>query len=202
LDSRIKKEISKSYAGARIDLLSDVKWTVGNPLVNPRNILIMSDDGKGNLRFSTTDSQTGSYSEGWISFAAWLPAKVALQRIRPGQALSADLFVTQEVNVSTGQAREYRAVILQDDLDLARLEATQTILEGQFLLSTGIKRTPDIRRGDTVRIHLISGDLTLTTSGIAEEPAYLSSQVKVMTGKSKRELQGSLLPGGIVEVKL
>jgi flagella basal body P-ring formation protein FlgA len=197
----LTKEVSKLYPNAKISFLNEINWVRGDHLDDSVGLSVIGDDSRGNIHFSITH-QSGAISEGWVAFAAWVPARVPIQRIKPGQALSPELFVTQEVNVSTGPAREYRGVILPADYDLNGLEAMQTILEGQFLTSSSVQRVPDVRRGDSIRIHLISGELTLSTLGIAEEPAYMNKQVRVMTTKSKRELSGYLRSGGVVEVKL
>ena len=44
--------------------------------------------------------------------------------------------------------------------------------------------------------------MSLTTAGTAEEPAYFDAPVRVMAAKTKRELVGKLLAGGVVEVRL
>jgi flagella basal body P-ring formation protein FlgA len=199
--SLIRNAIVKSYANARVDLVGEVQWVRGAVPESPVSVSILGDDAKGNIHFSVYDSDS-HVSEGWVGFLAWIPARVSTRRIRPGQPLTQDLFVTQDVNVSSGAAREYRGVILPEGTEIAGLESVQTILEGQFLTSSAVQRVPDIRRGDAVRVRLVSGGLTLTTMGIAEEPAYLHMRIRVTTGKSKKELLGNLEASGIVEVKL
>jgi flagella basal body P-ring formation protein FlgA len=200
--SVLQKEISTNYGDAEIQLSSNIQWVKGGNPAMPARITLLGDDGRGNLHFSVTDDLTFRVSEGWISFSAWVPARIALKRIRPGELLQPDHFVVQNVNVALGQPREYRGLILSQTTELQGLEAIQTILEGQFLLSSAVQRIPDVRRGDSVQVKLISGDLILTTQGHAEEAAYLNRPVRVMTGKNKRELMGYLQSGGVVEVKL
>lgn len=231
LNSKLVSEISRLYGGASVELIGDVRWTRGSLPQKINSVNLIFDDSKGNINFSvsgefasTQDNNTKDnykkhnytkgnykddqvrrvqyYSEGWISFASWTVAKVSTRRVRPGEPINSNYFISQKINLATGLAHEYRGVIISADSDLSRLEATQTILEGQFLMSSAVQRSPDIRRGDSIRIHLVSGELTLTTTGFAEEPGYLDKQIRVMTTKSKRELSGLLQEGGIVEVKL
>jgi flagella basal body P-ring formation protein FlgA len=131
-----------------------------------------------------------------------VPARVATTRIMPGEAIQAAQFIEQEVDVAHGMNHDIRGLIVSPSLELNRLETRQTVLEGQPLLSSEIKRMPDVRRGDPVRIQLVSGSLTLTTLGTASEPGYLDQQVHVMSQKTKRELIGTLLPDNIIEVRL
>jgi flagella basal body P-ring formation protein FlgA len=104
--------------------------------------------------------------------------------------------------VAAGQPFEYRGVILNKDVDVRGLESRQTILEGQFVTSTAVQRVPDVRRGDAVRIHLVSEGLSLVTTGAADEPGFLDGQVRVITSKSKRQLVGRLQRDSVVEVRL
>ncbi len=205
----LKKEISKNFGNAKVDLIGPLRGAERGLNQEINAVTFLDTDGKGNAHFSLTldgfsrdSGNSTNYSEVWISFAAWMPAKISLRRIHPGEVLSSDQFITQPVNVANGQAYEYRGLMLPAHMDVNGLEANQTILEGQFLLSTAARRIPDIRRGDSVRIHLVSGGLTLSTLGVAEEPGYLKRQIRVMTNKNKREFSGQLRSGGIVEVRL
>lgn len=198
----LQHEVSQGYGEAQVLLSSQIHWVKGAAPQAPGRITLLGDDGKGNLHFSVIDDANLRTSEGWVSFSAWIPARVALKRIRPGEVIRAEQFITQQVNLAMGQARDFRGLIMTQASELDGLEAIQTILEGQMLLSSAIQRIPDIRKGDSVQVKLISGDLTLTTQGLAGEPAYLNRPVRVLTGKNKKELLGYLQSGGIVEVKL
>jgi flagella basal body P-ring formation protein FlgA len=200
--SALKREISKHYGGAVINLLQDVQWDKGQGPQVFTKITVLGDDGKGNLNFSTRHSSGEVESKGWVNIAAWMPVQVAIKRIRPGESLKGEMFSTQTIDVSRGVGYEYRGVLFPSQSTVQGLETAQTVLEGQFLTSSAVQRVPDIRRGDSVRIRLISGDLLLTTSGIAGEPGYYNGKIRVITGKSKRELSGLLQPSGIVEVRL
>ncbi len=197
VSSVVTSELAKLYPGARVELTGSIRWIRGNLPSQAKRVRILFETGKGEVQFIANEE-----SEGVVSFAAWMIAWVAVRRVHPGEHLSRDSFVLQEVNVSSGMAHEYRGVILSKDSDLSHLEARQTILEGQFALTTGVQKIPDVRRGEALRIKVISGDLILSTQGIAEEPAYLDQQVRVMTTKTKRDLVGKLCPNGEVEVKL
>ena len=199
IEERLTAEIGKSYPGARIEL-------VGPPMAQgdlPKSITglkITGDNARGEAQFQVWNSET--QMQVTVSFSAWAPAFVALRRIQPGEKLSSDLFVVQDVNLATGLAHEYRGVILGSATNLSNLEARQTILEGQYPMSTGVQKVPDVKRGDAVRIRMVAGDIYLNTAGIAQEPAYINGTIRVMTAKTKKELTGSLRDDGIVEVKL
>jgi flagella basal body P-ring formation protein FlgA len=112
------------------------------------------------------------------------------------------MFTPRDVNVAVGQAHEERGVILESGRALTGLQARQTILEGQLLLSSAVERIPDVHRGDVVRVELLSNGLSLVTQGVVEEPGFTGESIHVMASKTKRELMGRLAANGVVEVRL
>lgn len=202
LKNKVILQLSKIYLGARIELMQPIQWVQGAmPEILQDPLTVHEEAGRGEARFIISSNKGGEVSQGWVKFAAWVPAYVAAKRIHVGERLSAELFVEQEINVAVGQAREFRGVILSPEMDVSDLESRQTIVEGQFLVGSAVRKVPDIRKGDSIRIQLVSGSLTLSTSGVAQEPAYLNGRIRVMTSKTKRELVGKLVSGGFVEVK-
>ncbi len=200
--ARLKSELAKLYPGAKIELTGSLRWTRGKLPGELDSLSFRGEDSRGNAYFGVNTASSDSGADGWVSFAAWVPARISVRRIHPGERLSPELFATQDVNIAVGQAHEYRGILLDKSVPITGLQTRQTILEGGLLLSSAVERIPDVRRGDFVRILLQSGGLSLTTTGTAEEPAYLNDQVRVMAAKTKRELVGKLTPGGIVEVSL
>ncbi len=199
----LKGLISKNFNGAAIEFSGPIRWIRGGGTIDPSSqMTYLGSDSKGNGHFSILETDTGLSAEGWIPFSAWINAKIAKKRIRPGEILSNEMFSIERINVSSGMPYEYRGMILSGSLDVNGLESIQTIVEGNFLISSSVQKIPDVRRGDSIRIQLIAKGLTLTTQGVAEEAAYLNHSLRVMAGKAKKELQGKLLPGGVVEVHL
>ncbi len=210
----LTRQISENYGSAQVKISGPIEWTKQSPGMNlktdlgkinamttGKSVQILNDNARGELRFSVSGGK-GEYAEGTLPFSAWVPARIAVKRVHPGELLRNEWFITQKINVSSGPAREYRGILLSLDHDLSKLESVQTIMEGQFLTSSAVRNVPDIRRGDSVRIHLIKEGMTLSTQGTAQEPGYVNRQLRVLTGKTKRELLGQLQPDGIVEVKL
>ena len=202
LNSVLRNELSKVYGGARITLSDQIRWVKGGVPRQVRGVMLYGDDGRGNSHFSIQGDLPAEVAEGWVGFSAWIPARIAVRRILPGEPLNPNFFTNKLVDVATGQAHEYRGVLLPEEAEVKGLETIQTILEGQFLLSSAVRRVPDVRRGDMVRVQLVSGDLLLSTQAMVEEPAYLNGPVRVMTTRGKRELSGLLKAEGVVEVKL
>ena len=206
----LKKEISRAYASSKVELLGPIQWVRPlTPGLNPALytvINLVGDDEKGSIHFIFSSETGSSHSqpalEGWVRFSAKVPARVAQRRIFPGEKLSPSVFEIKDIEVSQGPGRQYRGVILSPETEISSFESIQTVLEGQFLLSSAVRKIPSVRRGDTVRILLVSGDLTVSTQGIAQEPGYVENTIKALTLKNKREVSGILKADGVVEVKL
>jgi flagella basal body P-ring formation protein FlgA len=198
----LQAQLAKAYPEAKVEITSTLHLTRGKSIPENPTVHVLNETARGEVVFSLTGESAAEYAEGYATFSAWTEARVAIRRIHPGETLTPDLFVSQNVNVAQGMAREYRGVILEKGESVSGLQSRQTILEGQLLTSSAVERTPDLRRGDTVQIHLINGAFELSTLGVAEEPAYLGGNVRVMASKTKRELVGLLRKDGVVEVKL
>ncbi|MGK5090170.1 flagellar basal body P-ring formation chaperone FlgA [Bdellovibrionota bacterium FG-2] len=198
----ISKELAKQFTGSDITLTTNIEWLSGRVPEQGISVLSVEENGRGEIYFTVVGEPGAARAQGRVGFSAFVPARVATKRILPGSALSAAQFSEQRINVAVGQAHEFRGLILSPLEEISRLESRQTILEGQPLVSSATQRIPDIRRGDSVRIHLLTSGLLLTAPGIAEEAAYLNQPVRVMATKTKKALLGELKAGGVVEVPL
>lgn len=202
LEQLITREISRKYPAARVELIGPVRWTRGAQPQPVAAVQVLSENAKGEAQILAR-GENGVTAEGWISYSAWVSARVAIKRVRPGEVLRPESFTMQEVNLAAGRGFDFRGLILDaQESELGGFEARQTILEGQFLTQSAVQRVPDIRKGDTVRIEVDTGGLVITTTGIADEPARLNGPLRVITSKTKRTLTGQLTSGNVVEVHL
>lgn len=204
ISATVNAELSKRFPQARIELTDDIHWTSSRPEGEIVSIRVGDENARAQAGFTveTRDEQGVHHGYGYATFAAWIPARVLVRRVMPGEKLSDDQFAVQEVNVASGAMREFRGVILDQATDIAHLQARQTLIEGQPLLSSAVERVPDVRRGDFVRVKIVSNGLTLSAQATASEPGYLNGPVRVLTAQTKRELSGKLVSSGVVEVKL
>lgn len=187
-------QIEKRYPGARIEM------TAENFSKIPRDAVFLGETPRGEAIFET--SSVSARAQISIPFNAWQDTLVARRRVLPGETLSLDAFSKQEVDVSRGQAHELRGLMLSADFDVSKYEARQTLLEGQYVLASAIQRAPDARRGDIVKLRIVSGTLLLNTLATVQEPGNYGKNVRVMTTKTKRELVGKLMQDGSIEVLL
>lgn len=201
LAEALKAELSREFPGAKIDLLGPPRWLGGGVVESIASLSVDAHQGKGQARiFAQTEE--GARVEGVAAFVARTRCYSVTRRISPAEKLSSENLKLKEVDLASGSTHEMRGLILTEDTHVDRLEARQTFLSGQCLTSNGVQRIPDVRRGDTVKIRLISSGLSVVTLGIAEEPAYVNGALRVMASKTKRQLLGKLLPDGLVEVGL
>lgn len=210
----LRGELASRYPGARIAFVEDIHWmgagtnTAPSADSQPVSIVLSEPNARGQVQFTLQSKRVSPENDvlvrnyGWVTFQALQPARVAIHRVMPGEEIRSDQFTLQEINVASGAARDYRGVILSPQTELKQLEARQTILEGQPLFSTAVQKTPDVRKGDAVRVQIISNGLTLSTQAQASEPAYMNGHIRVLTEKTKRELTGTLVATGVVEVRL
>ncbi len=201
LRNELSKRFSNSQMTATIEFLSGTTFPVLGEGREVSTIRILSEAGTGTADYSVILSD-GSSLLGQARFQAMVPTFVAVKRIHPGDKISRGDFQIQTINVAQGLAYQYRGVMLGTRETIDGLQARQTILEGQYPLSNGVEKMPDIRRGDTVQVKILSGEILLSTLGTVQEPGYLNKNIRILTQKTKKELVGQLREGGIVEVKL
>ncbi|MBS1963414.1 MAG: flagellar basal body P-ring formation protein FlgA [Bdellovibrionales bacterium] len=201
IDRLLRAEIGKKFPGASIELLPGSTFPAGRESLDLVAVRLLTENGTGTSDYSATYSD-GSSGLGQVRFSAMVPTFVASKRVHPGDKLSRGDFSVQSVNVASGMAYQYRGVMMSAKEKLEGLQARQTILEGQYPLTSGVERIPDARRGDPIEVRIVSGDVELTTLGNVQEPAYLNQNVRILTQKSKKELVGKLKSGGVVEVRL
>ncbi len=204
VSASINAELSKRFPKARVELTDEIHWTSSRPEGELVSIRVGDENARAQVGFTVEahDERGIHRGYGYATFAAWLPARMTVRRVMPGEKLQNDQFELREINVASGTEREFRGVILDQRTEITQLQARQTLLEGQPLLSSAVERVPDVRRGDSVRVRIVSNGLTLSAQATASEPGYLNGPVRVLTAQTKRELSGKLVSSGVVEVKL
>ena len=208
LSSLIHTSLTEKIAGATIRIPSLVKLLAQKPMSDFMEITgarLVSDKPNGIAVFDligTDENQREITQTIQTPYEAWKKVPVASHRIYPNAVLKNEDFKVVEVNVAKNPAREYRGVMAAADTIFAGQQSKQTILEGQFVVDSAIQRQPDIRKGDLVKLELISGDLTLTTQAVTEESGSICGQIRVTTSKTKREITGRIKENRTVEVNL
>lgn len=195
----IRTELEAIYPGARIELMGIMDPS--NEIRGESTLQLLQDTGRGEAIISIRD-EVGQRN-GTLKFSAFQTTLFPTRRILPGESLTPDSVRPATVNVASGMNREIRGLMISASFSFeSGVESRQTLLEGQPILSSSIIKRPDIKKGEPVRVRMISGDVTLMTSAQAEEPGYHGNMVRVTTLKNKRTMMGKLEKDGVVEVRL
>jgi flagella basal body P-ring formation protein FlgA len=200
-------EALRSYTGAqRADVTAILATLPAQPLDRATSAVILSENASGEARALVTGFRAGKPGEEKVEyrvkFSAWIKGWSVSRRVAPGEPISAEVLEARDINIAEGLAHEYRGAILTVKEDVTHLEAAQTLLPGTFIPSSGVRRIPDLRRGDAVTLEVLSGGVRLTTSAVALEPTNIQQRVRVQVQKNKREFVGVLREGSRVEVTL
>jgi len=197
--------LAARFPGARIEFNGPIQWR--NPAQVSRilsseavAVRVTRESPTGDIDFELYGS--GGREPGSAAFSAYKKAWLPRRRIQPLESLKSAEFALSEVEVSRGGLKDYRGVILEAETTLENLESRQTLLEGQPVLSTAVQLRPIVKRGSSIRVELVSGDITLSTQATALENGLTGKNIRIMTDKQKRELVGRLREDGVVEVLL
>lgn len=203
---QIRMKLQGRYPEATVELSKQVKWIRGafaeSDLLKDLPLTLLGESAQGEVTFEVWSQDKILRAEGSIAFSAWLVGRKAVRRIQVGEHLSEDLFQVARVDIAQGSAFEIKHSLASAQQSVDGLEARQTINEGGWLLTHAADRIPDVRKGDRIPIRLLSGELTLTTTGIAQETGVRKQRIKVISTKGKREFIGELGEDGSVEVHL
>lgn len=198
----LAKALADKYPLARIEFEGIPEGISMNTAQQAVQVTAASEEGAGKLRFSVSDGSASPDKVGLIGFRAYVLTPVASRRIRPLENITKDVVTLRELDVTQGEYRDVRGLLLPAQTEVSSLQSRQTILEGQPVLASAVERIPDMKRGEIIRVRMVIGGLTVSTTATAEESATIGSSAKVVTQSTKRTLSGTLVEHGTVEVRL
>lgn len=137
-----------------------------------------------------------------VSHKAYRKGFVSKRRYRPGEVLTQQDFEAREIDVAQFLPFEAKQEYLDQPLQDGAYEAYATILEGRPLLASQVKAAPKFRKGDRVRLEIISGGVHLETSGVAQEIGYVAQPLRVRMHSNLKEVTGVVTPDGRVKIEL
>ncbi len=204
LSTQIKKTLIEKFPNSEIRLPNLDKLATSPEVSSIREIVQIRvveerSNGVAVLELIGTDGENVRIQ---TPFQALMKAPIAIHRIYPNSKIKKEDIKIDVLNVAMSPAKEYRGAIIFDEKKIENSEAKQTILEGQFIVSSAIQRTPDLRKGEMVRLEMSSGELSLTTAATVLENASIGENVHVLTAKTKKEVMGKVRADHSVEVNL
>ena len=200
LEVRIKQELEKVFH-AEIEIKSSMQWFKGKAPCSLSQVYFLGDNTKGKANFRIQD-QFGISVEGSVYFSAWEKVQVAKRQLHRGERLLAEAFSYEKVDLAQGQPRAFQTFLVKKPIEQEKFEFVQNIQPGQMLLSSAIRKIPDVKRGDRVQVQLISGGVILKAYGTLEEPGYIEQTVKVSLSSHQKKLTGILKSPQEVEVRI
>ncbi len=204
LTSKIHKALIERIPYAEIRLPNLEKLSKSdeiNALSDIATVRVVEERGNGMAVLDLTSSE-GTSVRIQTPYQALITVPVANRKLLPNTKIKKEDFRIETVNVAISPAKEYRGTIVREESNLQNSETRQTILEGQFVLSSSIQRSPDLRKGETIKLQMVSGDLSLTTAALVLESGSIGEQVRVLTSRTKKEVVGTVKGDHSVEVNL
>jgi flagella basal body P-ring formation protein FlgA len=205
IERRLTTELQSRWPGTKILLTTAINWEDPSRLAEilasgAGQIQILNDQGQGEVRFALVSSETRVL--GRATFSAFKSAWIPNRRVLPTEVLQVGDFNLREVDVARSPLRETRGILLEPSMKLEKLQARQTLLEGAPVIVTAVQVQPSVKRGASLRVEIVSGEIILSAQAQAMENAVTGGNIRVMTDKQKRELVGKLREDGVVEVSL
>ncbi|HBN09510.1 MAG TPA: flagella basal body P-ring formation protein FlgA [Cyanobacteria bacterium UBA8530] len=124
-------------------------------------------------------------------------ALVSLSRVSRGEALDSG-----NVQIQRKRLQDLPSQPLTKLEGLSNARAKRDIPSGTVLTSGLIDLPSAIKSGSMVTVQVLSGDLTILSSGQALSDGQIGQLVRIRNPASKREFSGRVLGEGLVEVKL
>ena len=190
------------YAEIRVPNLEKLAKTVEIEAIHELIAVRVVEERSNGVALIELISRDGNNVRIQTPYQALVKVPVAIQRIFPNTKLKKEDFRLETINVATGTAKDYRGVIVYDLNSLSQVETKQTILENQFVLSSQIQKSPDLRKGETVQVEISSGELSLMTAATVLENASIGESVRVLTAKTKKEISGKVREDRTIEVRI
>ncbi|MFQ6613997.1 MAG: flagellar basal body P-ring formation chaperone FlgA [Fidelibacterota bacterium] len=95
----------------------------------------------------------------------------------------------------------YRELVSPDD-DISKLVTSRVIPAGRILVRKYLREPPLVWKENPVRVQIITGDLTVETSGISKKDGNLGERVHVFCPTTGKRLTGIVKSSNLVVVEL
>jgi len=132
-----------------------------------------------------------------VDVTAFMKVVVAAERINRGAIITPDKIVRKRVKVG----KDYRNVI-RDPESVIGLMAKHMIKPGSIIRKSMVRTKPDVKKGETVTVQMISGDLVITTGGKAKQDAMIGEKVKIVCEPTGKQLYGIVRSPQLVTVNV
>lgn len=132
-----------------------------------------------------------------VDVSVYLNVVVADKNLNRGEIITPENITTLRVKIH----RDYNTVFRNPQY-VVGLMTKQVVKEGDILRRSLVREPPDIKKGDEVKIKLISGDLVITTDGKMKEEGMIGDKVKVICATTKKQIFGIVETPQLIVVQL
>jgi flagella basal body P-ring formation protein FlgA len=137
----------------------------------------------------SVDGQAYRIVQVWFSVRAMQKVWVAKHDRAPGEWLQQSDFVSELRDVASLTS----APVSTRDQPLRTLRLRQRIEAGAVLLSTQVEARPAVLRNEPVAVKLVSGGISIETSGVALDDARVGQYVRVRNSASGEAFSGRVV---------
>lgn len=122
-----------------------------------------------------------------VSFEVSISRRVVIskKKINRGQKLNDELVQLRKMKINTKLEN-----LLAMEANLNDYESAKYIKPNTILTKKMVRIPPTLKRGDNVEIRLKSGNIFISTPGIAKEDGYLGEEIRVICQNSRKKLKG------------
>lgn len=141
-----------------------------------------------------------------LEFRANRDILVASKRVFPKSTLSPTIFSIKNVDVTRSPYREINAAIplkaQTPEFFNGKYETIHTTLPGQPLVLTNIVKRPDVKKGEWLKLEILSGPVRLTASAEVLESGNINDSVRVKIKGQTQETVARIKTEQSLEISL
>lgn len=126
-----------------------------------------------------------------------IPVLLASKKIRFGESITPDKTSLKKIEIDRKLDKFFLSQPQQKNLI-----STQLIRKNEMIKKSMVKQKPDVKRGDQVKVHLISGAILIKTEGRIRRDCSIGESVQVTLESSRRSLRGQVKNPDLVVVNL
>ena len=120
---------------------------------------------------------------------------VAVRALRSGEIISEDMFRKEKIETTFLKGNYVKNFTKVSGKRLRRF-----INAGDVLFYDSVEDIPLVRRGEKVRIEVVSRFVRVETTGVAKQDGWLGDKIKVFVNASRKTIEGEVSGKGTVRI--
>ena len=132
-----------------------------------------------------------------VDVSIYLDVTVTAKKLKRGEIITPEKLVKKRQKIS----RDYENLIRDPEL-VVGLMTNRVVQEGATLRKSMLREIPDIKKGDEVKVQLVSGDLEVTVDGKVKDDGKIGDKVRVICKTTGKQVSGIIRSPQLVVVQL